>query len=77
MIKYLIAILKVGIFQVLDAGEIIEFDEPYLLLQNIDGLFRKLVNQTGQQMETKLNLLAKEFYFNKLNKHDDKFANFQ
>ena len=65
MIKYLIAILKVGIFQVLDAGEIIEFDEPYLLLQNIDGLFRKLVNQTGQQMETKLNLLAKESYFNK------------
>ena len=53
------------IFQVLDAGEIIEFDEPYLLLQNIDGLFRKLVNQTGQQMKTKLNLLAKESYFNK------------
>ena len=77
MIKYLIEILKVGIFQVLDAGEIIEFDEPYLLLQNADGLFRKLVNQTGQQMETKLNLLAKESYFNKLNRHDDKFGNFQ
>ena len=67
--------LKVKILQVLDAGQIVEFDEPYLLLQNTDGLFRKLVNQTGKQMETKLHFLAKEAYFNKYNKHSDGHSN--
>ena len=55
---------------VLDAGQIVQFDQPYLLLQNANGLFRKLVNQTGQQMEMKLHSLAKEAYFNKFDKLD-------
>lgn len=34
--------------QVLEEGSIVEFDEPYLLLQKSDGVLRKLVDQTGK-----------------------------
>ncbi|CAG9854733.1 unnamed protein product [Phyllotreta striolata] len=33
---------------VMDAGEIVEFDQPYSLLQNHDGVFYSLVKQTGK-----------------------------
>uniref|UniRef100_A0AAY5F490 Cystic fibrosis transmembrane conductance regulator n=1 Tax=Electrophorus electricus TaxID=8005 RepID=A0AAY5F490_ELEEL len=33
---------------VLDAGRIHEYDEPYVLLQNQDGIFYKMVQQTGK-----------------------------
>ncbi|KAI2473971.1 ATP-binding cassette sub-family C member 4 isoform X2 [Diabrotica virgifera virgifera] len=35
---------------VLEAGEIVEFDHPYLLLQNKFGVFRKMVEETGTAM---------------------------
>ena len=44
----------------IDHGEIVEFDEPYDLLQMPYGYFRKLVNQTGEDEANFLELLAKE-----------------
>ena len=44
----------------IDHGEIVEFDEPYDLLQIPSGYFRKLVNQTGEDDANSLELLAKE-----------------
>ncbi|XP_072383363.1 ATP-binding cassette sub-family C member 4-like isoform X2 [Diabrotica undecimpunctata] len=35
---------------VLEAGEVVEFDHPYLLLQNKFGVFRKMVEETGIAM---------------------------
>ena len=36
------------LFQVLDDGKVIEFDAPYLLLQNANSFLYKLVEQTGK-----------------------------
>ena len=36
------------LFQVLDDGKVIEFDAPYLLLQNSNSFLYKLVEQTGK-----------------------------
>ncbi|XP_050294676.1 ATP-binding cassette subfamily C member 4-like [Anthonomus grandis grandis] len=47
---------------VMDHGEAVEFDSPHLLLQNADGYFTKMVEQTGPNMEAKLRQLAKEAY---------------
>jgi ATP-binding cassette subfamily C (CFTR/MRP) protein 4 len=47
---------------VLDAGKIIEFDKPYVLLQNNNGLFFKLVKQTGIAMATELFKAAKDAF---------------
>lgn len=40
--------------QVLDAGDIVEFDAPYKLLQMESGFLKKLVEQTGEQESSKL-----------------------
>lgn len=32
---------------VMDAGNVAEFDHPFVLLQNIQGTFYKMVAQTG------------------------------
>ena len=47
-------------FQVLDEGEIVEFDLPYNLLQMSDGHLRKLVDQTGETEAKRLENLARE-----------------
>jgi ABC-type multidrug transport system fused ATPase/permease subunit len=39
---------------VMDAGKILEFDEPYKLLKNVDGPFRALIEQTGPGASQKL-----------------------
>ena len=44
----------------IDHGEIVEFDEPYDLLQIPSGYFRKLVNEAGEDGAKSLELLAKE-----------------
>lgn len=49
--------------QVLDEGRIIEFDEPYLLLQDGKGLLLSMVEETGSQEAAKLVAIAKEKYF--------------
>ncbi|XP_034041901.1 multidrug resistance-associated protein 4-like [Thalassophryne amazonica] len=50
---------------VLDAGRIQEYDEPYMLLQNQDGLFFQMVQQTGRAKVTALLHAAKQVYMNK------------
>nr|XP_019945775.1 PREDICTED: multidrug resistance-associated protein 4 isoform X1 [Paralichthys olivaceus]XP_019945776.1 PREDICTED: multidrug resistance-associated protein 4 isoform X1 [Paralichthys olivaceus]XP_019945777.1 PREDICTED: multidrug resistance-associated protein 4 isoform X1 [Paralichthys olivaceus]XP_019945778.1 PREDICTED: multidrug resistance-associated protein 4 isoform X1 [Paralichthys olivaceus]XP_019945779.1 PREDICTED: multidrug resistance-associated protein 4 isoform X1 [Paralichthys olivac len=50
---------------VLDAGRIREYDEPYVLLQNQDGLFYQMVQQTGRAEAASLLHTAKQVYTNK------------
>ncbi|XP_035611096.1 ATP-binding cassette sub-family C member 4-like isoform X2 [Oncorhynchus keta] len=47
---------------VLDAGQIHEYDEPYTLLQNHDGIFFNMVQQTGRQEAVALLQSAKQAY---------------
>ena len=44
----------------IDNGKIVEFDEPYELLQVPSGHFRGLVNQAGQQEASRLEMQAEE-----------------
>ncbi|KAJ8983675.1 hypothetical protein NQ317_003463 [Molorchus minor] len=48
---------------VMDAGKAVEFDHPYKLLQNLDGVFYRLVLQTGKTMMETLTAIAKENYY--------------
>ncbi|CAG2179445.1 unnamed protein product, partial [Oppiella nova] len=52
---------------VLDAGEVIEYEMPYILLQSNDALFTKLVTQTGKHMTITLKQMAKQYYSHKMN----------
>lgn len=45
---------------VMDAGVAIEFDAPYLLMQNKDGVFRKMVEALGPQEYDRLFTIAKD-----------------
>ncbi|KAF6717390.1 Multidrug resistance-associated protein 4 [Oryzias melastigma] len=45
---------------VLDAGRMQEYDEPYVLLQNHDGLFYQMVQQTGRAEAASLLQTAKQ-----------------
>ena len=45
---------------VMDAGEEVEFDHPFELIQNPDGFFKRLLDQTGSSTATALTLVAKE-----------------
>uniref|UniRef100_A0A3B3WBR7 ATP binding cassette subfamily C member 4 n=1 Tax=Poecilia mexicana TaxID=48701 RepID=A0A3B3WBR7_9TELE len=45
---------------VLDAGRIQEYDEPYVLLQNQDGLFYQMVQKTGKAEAASLLQVAKQ-----------------
>lgn len=47
---------------VLDAGRIHAYDEPYTLLQDQDGIFYKMVRQTGKQEAAALLEAAKQAY---------------
>lgn len=45
---------------VMDAGQAVEFDQPYKLLQKQDGLFKTMLDQTGPVMAETLTRIAKE-----------------
>ncbi|XP_075236312.1 ATP-binding cassette sub-family C member 4-like [Lycorma delicatula] len=47
---------------VMDAGEAVEFDHPHILLQDINGYFYKLVQETGPAMAEQLAEIAKMSY---------------
>lgn len=49
---------RVSVFQVLDRGEVQQFDQPYNLLQDEDGLFYQMVQQTGQKYANELITIA-------------------
>ena len=48
--------------QVLDNGEVVQFDHPYLLLQDKEGLFYQMVQQTGQEHQAVLYQAAAQAY---------------
>ncbi|NXR35906.1 MRP4 protein, partial [Zosterops hypoxanthus] len=50
---------------VLDAGRLKEYGEPYILLQEQDSLFYKMVQQVGKTEAASLMETAKQVYFNK------------
>ncbi|XP_041663750.1 ATP-binding cassette sub-family C member 4-like [Cheilinus undulatus] len=50
---------------VLAAGRIQEYDRPYVLLQNQDGLFYQMVQQTGRAEAASLLHTAKQVYMNR------------
>lgn len=52
---------------VMDAGVAVEFDEPYLLMQNKNGVFRKMVEALGPQEYERLLSIAKDKYNNAKN----------
>ncbi|XP_054158550.1 probable multidrug resistance-associated protein lethal(2)03659 [Oppia nitens] len=52
---------------VLDAGKVIEYGIPYILLKSGNGLFRQLVSQTGNRMASRLHKMAKHYYSDKFN----------
>nr|CAD7203693.1 unnamed protein product [Timema douglasi] len=45
---------------VMDAGRMVEFDHPYLLLQNQNGHFSKMVQETGKAIVDQLTRIAQE-----------------
>lgn len=47
---------------VLDSGCKVEFDHPHLLLQDSEGYFTKMLNETGPSMTQTLRSLAYEAY---------------
>uniref|UniRef100_A0AAQ4NUK3 Multidrug resistance-associated protein 4 n=1 Tax=Gasterosteus aculeatus aculeatus TaxID=481459 RepID=A0AAQ4NUK3_GASAC len=49
---------------VLDAGRVQEYDEPYVLLQNQEGLFHQMVEQTGKAEAASLLHTAKQHLLN-------------
>lgn len=46
--------------QVLDSGRLKEYDEPYVLLQNPESLFYKMVQQLGKSEAAALTETAKQ-----------------
>lgn len=52
---------------VMDAGVAIEYDEPYILLQNKDSLFRDMVVALGPQEFERLQSIAKDKFNNTRN----------
>ena len=54
---------------VVDAGEIVEFDHPFKLIQRPDGCFKSLLDQTGSSTAVILMNIAKEVK-NKFELHD-------
>lgn len=52
--------------QVLDAGRIHAYDQPYNLLQDTEGIFFKMVQQTGKQEAAALLAAAKRVSLNRV-----------
>lgn len=55
---------------VMDQGKMVEFDHPYILLQNKDGFLSKMIAETGKQNAVQLFTVAKENYLDKHNEDD-------
>lgn len=50
---------------VLDAGKVVDFEEPHIMLQNEKGLFSLMVRMTGKGMAENLKEMAKLAYDSK------------
>lgn len=61
MVAYrLNTIMDLDRVMVIDGGKIVEFEEPFTLLQNSNGHFRRLVDQAGKTEAARLEVLADE-----------------
>ena len=49
----------------MDAGQIMEWDEPHVLLQNSKSLFKTMVDTTGPSASRKLFQMALEAHLSK------------
>ncbi|XP_077300828.1 ATP-binding cassette sub-family C member 4-like [Arctopsyche grandis] len=47
---------------VMDTGKMVEFDHPYILLNNTDGHLYKMVQETGYEMTSSLHKISKQAY---------------
>lgn len=47
---------------VMETGVAVEYGHPHELLQNSEGFFTKMVQQTGSSMEDHLRSVAKDSY---------------
>lgn len=52
---------------VMDAGSVKEYDHPYILLQDSESYFSKMVAETGKSMEMQLRQIALESFENSNN----------
>lgn len=55
----------------LDEGKLVEFEEPYLLLQNKDSLFSNMVEHTSQHLRTNLYETARQAYYSRHERNGD------
>uniref|UniRef100_A0A336M188 CSON010264 protein n=1 Tax=Culicoides sonorensis TaxID=179676 RepID=A0A336M188_CULSO len=53
---------------VMDEGKVVEYDEPHVLMQQSNGMLRKLVDKTGSQTAAMLKAIAEESYLLKKKK---------
>ncbi|XP_068702097.1 ATP-binding cassette sub-family C member 4-like isoform X3 [Montipora foliosa] len=60
---------------VLDEGKLVEFSEPYLLLQNKGGLFCKMVAHTSKHLATKLHDVARQAFLSRHKLSEDSDLN--
>lgn len=47
---------------VMGAGQVLEYDEPHILLQNREGHFYSMIQQTGRELSKQLHSLAESAY---------------
>lgn len=47
---------------VMEFGSMVEFDHPHLLLQKPDGVFNKMVTETGKALSEQLRKIARDSY---------------
>lgn len=53
----------------MDVGQIVEWDEPYILLQDPDSLFKTMVDKTGSSASRKLYQMAEEAHQSRTSMH--------
>lgn len=49
---------------VMDSGRMVEFEHPFILLEDKDSYFSKLVAETGPAMAQQLKEISRECYLN-------------
>ena len=57
-------------FQVMDCGEVVEFDDPYTLLQDEKSQLKMMVDMTGPSSSEQLFHIAEAAYHSKKQRHD-------
>lgn len=58
----------------MDAGRMVEYDHPYILLQTDDGFFQNMAKEYGKsRMQVFLEIAKKVIYLLSKNKHFQKY----